>query len=212
MASHSKGPHRPTACAVSDHLRREETMRAFLFCAVLVFLCSPDPAIAQGSRAGIKGGLNFSTIGGDLKGAEANTGIHVGFVLLAGRSGSFAIQPELVYSQQGTGTEPGIDFNYNYMNIPVVGKFYLGETANVQIGPQIGFLMTADASDGGESVDVKDSVEGFDFGIALGLGFEAKSGFMMDMRYNLGLTNTAKDAGDFSFPNRTFQVSLGYLF
>ncbi len=78
-------------------------------------------------------------------------------------SDMFAVQPELIYSSQGSDYEEsdeGFDFSgtvkLDYLNIPVMAKYYVAEGFSVEAGPQVGFLLSAkDEYDGGEE-DIKD--------------------------------------------------------
>ena len=133
-------------------------------------------------------------------------------------AGAFSLQPEVNYSAQGAkATESGESFTLtqNYLNVPVLVKYKHQSGLFAETGPQIGFLMSAKASEGGNSEDVKSSYQSTDFSWAFGLGYQLKTiNAGIDARYNLGLTN---DAASGSGSNGTvkasvFQVGLYYLF
>src|SRR6476620_11456259 len=100
---------------------------------------------AQQTRFGIKGGLNVSTVvGGDVDNTKSLVGFHVGGLAEIHVVEKFFIQPELLYSTQGTkidgpfGTDG--DVKLNYLNIPVLAKYYFIENKfSVEAGPQLGF-------------------------------------------------------------------------
>ncbi len=143
-----------------------------------------------------------------------------------------AIQPEVVFSQQGetyayTGSDYGTKLDY--VNIPVMFKFYLVQGLNLQIGPQIGFLTKAigsvkDVSTGAITTDqdVKSFMNSTDYSVAVGAGFDLPFGLNFTARYNIGMsdinkytgttppTNTQSWMGTSASKNQVFQFSLGY--
>ncbi len=91
---------------------------------------------AQEIKFGAKGGLNFASITGDnIDESGLTTGIHFGVLAEIPLSEKFSFQPELLYSSQA--------LNLNYLNIPLMGKYYLTKGFSLEVGPQIGFLLSA---------------------------------------------------------------------
>jgi len=189
-------------------------------------------ANAQEVKFGAKAGVNLATIGGDVEDADGRTSFHVGGVAEIMISDKFSVQPELLYSAQGlqseyTETIFGSDVKFeeklklDYINLPIMAKFYVAEGLSIEAGPQVGFLISAEseveASFEGDSEnqteDVKDGFKSVDFAAGIGLGYKLDSGLNFSARYTLGLANIAEDAGDdFSIQNNVLQVSLGYMF
>ena len=81
---------------------------------------------SQGFKVGLKGGLNLATVGGDLTNVESRTGFHVG-VYAGTKISKFGVDGEILFSAQGTQDETNSDFklNYDYVLIPILGKFYI---------------------------------------------------------------------------------------
>lgn len=181
-------------------------------------------ANAQEVSFGAKAGLNIANISGeDVENNDARTSFHIGAVAEIEISDKFSIQPELVYSAQGANTEEsGVDVTMalDYLNVPVMAKYYVAEGFSLEAGPQIGFLMSAKmkAEVGGQSasVDVKDNFNVIDFGLNFGAGYKLENGLNFGARYNLGLSNILKDeelnSNTNSVKNGVFQVSVGYMF
>lgn len=176
-------------------------------------------------RFGGKLGGNFYTLGGDdVEGSDIKSkiGFHFGFLANIPVSGHFSVQPELVYSIQGAKAEnvngvsgDRINFNLNYINVPVLLQFTSDGGFYGEFGPQVGFLMSAkrDFKIGATSgdIDIKDDLKGIDFSLALGTGYKCNNGFGAGARYNLGLSNLNDDnSGDLK--NRGFQVGVFYMF
>lgn len=170
-------------------------------------------AYAQ-AQIGLKGGLNYSTIGGDnVDDLKGKIGYHVGGMAAFGLTESVFIQPELVLSLQGAAFDGDEDVKWNitYVNIPVMAKVFLTESVNLQFGPQLGFVVASKAKFEDVEVDFKDETNSVDFGVGLGLGYESPMGLSIGARYNYGLGNINKD-GDDKNNNSVLQLSLGYFF
>lgn len=175
-------------------------------------------------KLGAKAGVNFANLSnsnGDMK-----TAFHVGVLAEVFINEKFSVQPELLYSSQGTslkeeflGGSIDVKTNLDYINIPIMAKYYLMDGLSVQAGPQVGFLVKAEGKSGGETQDIKDSFQSVDFGINLGAGYELPMGVFFDARYNLGLSKVNKKIEDEDFgiqpkdiKNGVIQISVGYKF
>lgn len=169
---------------------------------------------------GIKGGLNVSSISNlDEDGINKDPliGFHIGFFGEFMISDQFAVQPEVLYSTQGVIANfdgEKADFKLNYINIPVMAKYYVADAFSVEVGPQIGFLVSADVESEGVSVDIKDETKSVDVSLGFGASYIFAEKFMFGARYNLGLTRVQEDVfpGDSEWKNSVFQISVGYKF
>ena len=200
-------------------------MKKIILAAAAVFAFGS--ANAQETKFGVKGGLNIANLSGDIEDNSSKVGFHVGGFVEIKVSDKFSVQPELLFSTQGTKVEEsGNNFsskstlNLSYLNIPVMAKYYVAEGFSLEAGPQIGFLTAAKAdfttTQSGITVsgdeDVKDSFESIDFGVNFGAGYDFTKNLSAGLRYNLGLANIAKDSGDEKISNNVLSVSLGYKF
>jgi hypothetical protein len=159
------------------------------------------------AQPGLKGGLNFATIGGDAAGVKSKTDFHVGFFFLTMESEKFGVQPEFIFSRQGAQAS-GVKINYDYVNVPVMFNYYPEENFFIQGGPQLGLLINAKIKDGDGSIDVKNQLTSLDLSLGLGCGYQSGS-TIIGLRYNIGLTDTASDAPG-KYPNRVLQLSIGF--
>jgi len=152
-------------------------------------------------------GLNVSGItnAADYK---AKAGFVGGAVVEYGVSDNFGISGGVLFSMQGAKEKDGNKDTYklNYLNIPIMANYYVYKGLAVKAGVQPGFLLSA--KDGDESV--KDECKKFDFAIPVGVSYEI-SKFVIDARYNIGLTKISKDSDDKS-RNSVFQFTVGYKF
>jgi hypothetical protein len=187
---------------------------------MIVFLAGVSCVSAQAQiQFGVKAGANFSTLtGSGASGASTKVGFQGGVLVGIPLADAFSLQPEVNYSAQGAkASVSGESFTLtqNYLNVPVLLKYKHETGLFAETGPQIGFLMSAKASEGGNSVDVKSSYQSTDFSWAFGLGYQLKSiNAGIDARYNLGLTNDAASGGgsNETVKSSVFQVGVFYLF
>ena len=189
-------------------------MKLLLFTALSILFIGNE-VNAQHTNIGIKGGLNAFTIKTDDDGnLDTKIGYHIGLIGHIHISDQFALQPELVYSVQGTQyTEVGEEFNLNlnYINVPLMFQYMFDNGFRLQAGPQLGFLASAKVEVNDNDTDVKDSFESVDLGLGIGASYvNPNSNFGFDVRYNAGLTNINKS--DNEAYNRGFQVGVFYLF
>jgi len=171
---------------------------------------------AQKVNVGVKAGLNVYNVNND-NGVEydSKTGFHAGLIGHIHLGPQFGLQPEVVYSSQGAkfnfaNTESKLKLGY--INVPIMLQYMFDNGFRLQAGPQVGFLVNADTETNGNETDVKDNYNTVDFGIGAGVGYiHPPSGFGVDARYNLGLSNINENDAIKS-TNRGFQVGVFYLF
>jgi opacity protein-like surface antigen len=185
-------------------------MKKILLTAAAVFAFGF--ANAQEVKFGVKAGLNLADWSGDnADGIDSRVAFHVGGLAEIKLSDKFALQPELLYSSQG-GKADGGTYNVDYINIPVMAKFYVVDKFSIEAGPQVGFLVSAKAKpDSGDDVDIKDELKSTDFGANFGLGYNFTDNISAGVRYNLGLSQIV-DADDVDVQNTVFSISAAYRF
>jgi len=197
-------------------------MKKFLIFTVVAFF-GFAAMNAQDINFGAKAGVNFASItGDDTSDLDMRTSLHVGVVAEIVISEKFSFQPELLYSAQGakfkvTGYEE--TYKVDYLNLPLMAKFYVAEGFSLEAGPQIGFLLSAkvEGEEDGTSIsfDMKDYVKGIDFGVNLGFGYKLESGLNFGARYNLGfsdLNDSEELFGTGKKKNSVIQAYVGFFF
>jgi hypothetical protein len=189
-------------------------MKKVLF-GLTVLIATATTVKAQHAEFGIKGGLNLAKFNDDGPiNHSMSPSVHLGILEHIHITKSFAVQPELVYSVQGTKyTNDNSDFKYSmgYINIPVLAQLMTDNGFRFETGPQLGFLVSAKAKSGGTSVDVKDNFKSTDFAWAFGVGYITPARFGVDVRYNLGLTDIVKSTVS-SAKNNVLQIGVFYQF
>lgn len=188
----------------------------FTICAVLVgFFAS-----AQQSSLGIKGGLNLATIKekGVSDAYKSQPSIHLGILVDAPITEKFSIQPEVVYSPHTMKLDVtgSLLLKLSYMTLPVVAKYNVAGGLNVEVGPQVGFLLSANGMYMDKRTDVSHLFTSGDFGMNFGLSYRDSRNFFIQLRYYIGMSNISKvEIEGTNAPaahNRVFQLSIGHYF
>lgn len=178
----------------------------------------------DGPRFGVKAGGNLSSFtGGDSK---SKIGFYAGAFVNVPLSEAFSIQPEIVYSQQGakakddyemaTYTIKNMKQTLGYINVPVMLQYNATPEFYLEAGPEFGLLISAqakgDINGSTYKADNKESMNNFNFGAGIGLGYKFTPNLGMNARYIAGITKILKnDFGD-SSKNTNFQLGVNYLF
>lgn len=195
-------------------------MKKISFVALLVF--SSSFVWAQGrANLGLKGGINIaSTTNSEGDQSGSRVGFHAGLLGHIHLAPQWSLQPEIVYSSQGskyttdvTGVPVEHQLSLNYVNIPLLLQYNFDNGFRLQTGPQVGFLAgVTDKVQGNETgFFTSDDFKSTDISWSFGLGYLSYSGFGIDGRYNLGLSNI-NDFGTATVKNTVFQLGVFYLF
>ena len=163
---------------------------------ILMTLCFVSVAIqAQQVHFIPKLGVNIASMT-NAEGTDSRIGLNAGVSGEIALTPVFALEPGVFYSMQGiTASESDVDVTWknDYINVPVLAKYYLYEGLNLFAGPQIGFLInskiTGEDSGVSASVDTKDAFKAIDFALVLGVGYQTAMGLNFSANYNLGLIN-----------------------
>jgi len=171
-------------------------MKKIIFLSLMLLFTTKS--FSQGVDLGIKVGANFATLT-ELPNVDTRTGLNFGAFFTIKFNDKIAIQGDVLYSQQGA--EFDLDkVDLDYVNVPIVFKYYLVKRLNLHVGPQFGFLVSDfDAS------EFEDSYESTDVSGVVGLGLDLPLGFRVDGRYNFGLTEFLPDV-----KNNVFSLSVGW--
>ncbi|MFB9863362.1 PorT family protein [Rufibacter immobilis] len=206
---------------------------------LLVAVVASYAAQAQ-TTFGIKGGLNYSNLSGDLKDESRfnnKIGFNAGVYFNAPIVGDFfSIQPEILYSNKGYKYDDvektnllGVTeryegtANFNYIDVPVLARIKAGSLF-FEAGPQVSYLLNVNdktkyyvnnkLEDRGTEEKSKSGYSDFEVGYAAGLGFATQSGISLGLRYNGAFTDLSDDSparGDFKDARHSvFQLSLGF--
>ena len=186
-------------------------------------------AAAQAQDAfhfGAKGGVNFANIAGDdAADQESRTSFYAGLVAELPISEMFSIQPEVIYSAQGStiaaidedntfDVDDNVEYQLDYVSVPVLAKIYLVDGLSVQAGPTFNFKVNEEidyqpTQDGGDIDNPYPGAQDFEFGGAAGLEYKFNNGFFIQGRYTYGFSETFEDL---DIHNSVWQAGVGFMF
>lgn len=170
-------------------------------------------AAGNAQTFGLKAGMNVSSLS-NSEGAKSKIGPYGGIFMNAPLAESFSIQPELLYNSKGAkddGTDD-ISLNMDYISVPVMFQYNATPQFYLEAGPEFGFLVSSKAKGSGVTVDVKDEMNSFDFGVGLGAGYYFTPNFGLTARYVAGFSDIVKNNPDDAVKNNVFQIGLAYKF
>ena len=151
-------------------------------------------------------GGTLATVTGDVSDVKMKVGLVAGAEFGYNLNEQMAVTAGLLYTMQGYKADAADkNCNLDYLNIPVLFNYSIIPGLAVKAGPQIGIMTRAKYGD----YDIKDSYKSIDFSIPLGLSYEI-SDFVIDARYNLGLSNIVDHSGDGKVKNGVIMLTLGY--
>lgn len=198
-------------------------MKKFYFTIILVFFIS-TASISQNVLYGVKAGLNLSKFSGNsndpFSGYDGKVGFHLGGIIEFSLTEMFSLQPELLYSYQGTDINSGERvIRINHLQLPILGKYYIVDGLSAEAGPVLGYLISAKynanfTSEGGrETRDITDNFKSVDVAFAFGASYTLISDLFFGLRYNFGISDINDDGLKSSkTSSNVFQVSAGYFF
>ena len=129
-------------------------------------------------------------------------------------SPQFAIAPEVVFAAQGgkiTDGNPALEINQrtityttNYINVPVMLKYYFSPAFSIDLGPQVGFNVYSKT----QHRDSKDYTKGVDLGVGLGATYNLTEHVFIQTRYTMGMTKVFKGE-HINAKNSNIQLAIG---
>lgn len=162
----------------------------------------------------MKAGANVSSVS-DIDDSKSKFGFYRGAFVNIPLADTFSLQPEVLYNGKGVKSDGGADvsINLDYISVPVMFQYKATPQFYLEAGPELSFLVSAKAKAEGESEDTKEFINGFDFGVGVGAGYDFTPNFGANIRYVAGVTDIVKDnEGDNTSRNGLFQLGLTYKF
>jgi hypothetical protein len=195
-----------------------------LLTIVCLTLFTAMSANAQFS-GGVRAGTNLTTLNGTFDGYhQVFPRFYGGIFTHYEASDAFALQLELSYmgageklsasSSDATVTD---ELKANYIAVPLLAQYRFKFGGYIELGPQLGFLLSAKDEADGTTTDVKDNLKSTDVEAALGIGYELKktslAGLGINVRLVRGLTDISKTPSDGGkITNRGLNIGLTYRF
>lgn len=182
-------------------------------CTLAVATFSADAQVKYGPVVGV----NLANQAGDIEDNAMKIGAHIGGVVSIGITDNISVEPGIQFSMKGVQSSEDSKFkiNMNYIDIPINLRYAFGEGGtgfNIGVGPYVGILMSAKATDGDNDTDIKEFSNSTDFGLNVGIGYQLESGLGFGANYGLGFANVIKDpVNDEKVTNTNIQVSIRYM-
>ncbi len=167
-------------------------------------------------------GGTLATLTGDTEGNKMKLGLVAGAEFGYNINDMFAVTAGALVSLQGSkfddnSYQKDVTTNLTYLNVPILANVYIAPGLAIKAGVQPGFLLSRktkldELMDIGSWTSVEytstDGMKKVDFSIPLGLSYEI-SDFVIDARYNLGLTNI-NDTDSYKSKNSVIMLTVGY--
>jgi hypothetical protein len=187
------------------------------FLAVIALGVITIASQAQGVRLGAKLGANLNKVTGKSFNEEFDLGYHVGGFLEIDLTKKWGIQPEVYFNQASTTRTSEFSSIYtanpnanthiklNYLSIPILLRYNVGNIVTLNLGPQFSVLMNNDKTllQNGQA-----AFKGGDFAMAGGLTLNLKM-LRVYGRYNIGLSNINDIDNRDKWKNQQLQLGLG---
>lgn len=180
---------------------KTKNMKKLIVAAIVLFMGTT--AFSQGVDFGIKVGANFINFE-DASQFSNKTGFQAGIFGGIKFKGNFGVQADILYSQQGSKFRRTA-FKLDYVNVPIVVKYYLVRGLNLQAGPQFGFVVDDNVTKVLGSIY---KAEKSDISGIAGAGYDFL-GFRIDARYNFGINHVVDGAKS---RKSVYSLALGYSF
>ena len=204
-------------------------MKKFFVLIAAAIVCMSASAQVQ---FGAKVGFDMTHFWGEDAPHGLQPNYQVGLMMEYKFNPKFAIAPEVVFAAQGGKASDKVDvedvpgivnaegtFHTNYINVPLMLKFYATPSFSIDFGPQVGFNVYSKITASGkvgtieakETIDLKDNTKTVDFGLGLGATYNLTNNAFVQARYTLGLTNVF-DVHDSHEKNGNAQIAFGMKF
>ena len=168
-------------------------------CTLMAF--SQDTETKYGFKAGVNisnySATNLDDIQEGLN--DSRIGAVFGFFVDISVANKLRFQPEFLYSAQGSKEEA---LRADYLQIPLMLKFSLTNSLNLQFGPQIGVKV----------YEFEDNFKNLDYAVNGGFGLEVVENVSIEARYSLGLADMFDEdrAPNLEGKNAVIQVGVTY--
>ncbi len=197
-------------------------MKKVLTLIAAAILCMSASAQVQ---FGAKVGFDLTNFWGSDVEHGMKPSYQAGLVMEYKFNPNFAIAPEVVFASQGGKFKAldlnifGLDvsktvtYNTNYINIPVMFKYYVAHAFSIDFGPQLGINVYSKYSieDVDKAVDIKDNTKDVDFGLGLGGTYNLTENAFVQARYTMGMTKVF-DGDHNKEKNGNIQIAFGMKF
>jgi len=188
-----------------------------IIASVILIAALSGVADAQRLSVGGKAGANLTKITGKAFKEEYNLGYQLGLFAEIDLSKKWGIQPEVLWSQVNTHRASGTDavwnnwqnnttsIKLNYLTIPVLLRYNVGQLLTFNLGPQFGILQNKNANLWSNS---KEAFKNGNFSLVGGAQINLKT-LRLYGRYNIGLNNINDVGNQDKWKSQQLQFGVG---
>ena len=182
--------------------------KIFMIAAMIAATLTASAQQPTGSWSLIpKVGFNLANYAGDISNNSIKFGLVAGADAMYQVSPMIGLSAGLFYSMQGCEFEGDVSESVDEINIPLLANFYVAPNFALKIGLQPGIIASAKVKNSKQSVDIGSSLQTIEISVPIGVSYDI-SDFVIDARYNLGISKLNKDNG--SVRNSIIQFTVGY--
>ena len=155
----------------------------FFFLISLIPITNYSQISDLNNGIGVKAGLNYANLRGDeTHGFKSRLSYNFGIFSEFRALRNLSVQPELQFSSQGgkfnlSGVDVAIVLNY--LNVPILAKYYIINNFYGQLGPQFSYLLSSELKAEGQDQGLGELNK---FDLALNGGF----GYQLSIFWNAG--------------------------
>lgn len=169
---------------------------------------------------GLKGGINLSDFGGDMKDVKSAIKYQAGITFDIACTENVYLQTGIEFLTKGAKQKPGtgtnIKYNPIYLQVPVHAAYKFNIANDIRLvinaGPYVAYGLGGKIKAGDEKEDFfgDNRFKRFDFGIGGGAGIEIGK-IVFSLGYDFGLANISDTKGT-KVRNRNAYASIGFKF
>ena len=183
---------------------------------LMILLMAVLACMSAGAQVkfGAKAGLDVTNFWGKHTDHDIRLNYQAGLLMEYQFRPRLAVAPEVVFAAQG-GINKGYSgnnyiFHTNYINIPVMLKYYTAPVFSIDFGPQVGFNVYSKYTHSGKVTDAKGWTNTVDFGLGMGFTGQMVGNTFIQMRYTLGLTRVFKSDDEVMEQRKNGNIQLAF--
>lgn len=186
---------------------------------ISVAVCLSVLFVSQASEAqivgvGLRGGLNMSSMTGDISGIENKTGYNIGLILDVPVSQNLFLQPGISLTNKGYNIQNSdLKCNATYLEVPVMLSYSIPVAHDSDLRLNAGSYMAygIDGKDEPDGIDTftDGNYKKFDCGLGIGAGMNI-SKFYIGFNYEFGLVNVNDGPADVKTSNLSLNIGCNF--
>ncbi len=195
------------------------------FIVIFIMLLSSSSLFAQGYKADLLLGANFSQVDGDQLGGYNKLGLNIGIAISRPLTKPWEASFEILYTQKGSkkvidpdNITPTLKIDYHYVEVPLLARYKLNKKIRFFGGPSIGVNVFNQRDDNGIVLKEKQLLK-YEVALHLGGSYHLTDKLSADLRHSYSLlsirdfpivVNSPTWFGRAGWYNRLFTVGLRY--